>query len=254
MKCTICKNEMREVFSSKVRDQYEAHYYKCSLCGFLQVVDPVWLTEAYKEPINLSDVGYVSRNILLSQKTLTLFILLFGKGGIFLDYAAGYGVFVRLMRDYGLDFYWDDLYTENIFARGFKYKDQNIDAITCFECFEHFVNPIKELEKMLKISKNIFFSTHLLPDPMPIPNQWWYYGLEHGQHIAFYSLRTFEFLAEKYSLNFYTNGVNLHLFTKKKINPFIFRFLMSGKSSLLANILKRFSRTKINSDFELLRR
>ncbi len=38
----------------------------------------------------------------------------------FLDYAGGYGVFTRLMRDIGFDFYWHDPYTQNLFANGFE--------------------------------------------------------------------------------------------------------------------------------------
>ncbi len=48
---------------------------------------------------------------------------------------------------------------------------------------------------MLKISRNILFTTTLLPSPMPQPGTWWYYGLEHGQHISFYSLETLQSIA-----------------------------------------------------------
>jgi len=60
-----------------------------------------------------------------------------------------------------------------------------IDVITAFEIFEHFVNPLEDLEKIFSISHNVIFSTELLPNPVPKPNEWWYYGLEHGQHISF---------------------------------------------------------------------
>ncbi len=50
-------------------------------------------------------------------------------------------MFTRLMRDYGFDFLHYDKHTQNLFARGFEFHDEKIEAITCFECFEHFVNP-----------------------------------------------------------------------------------------------------------------
>jgi len=40
--------------------------------------------------------------------------------GIFLDYAAGYGLFVRLMRDAGYNFRWSDLYCQNLLFGALK--------------------------------------------------------------------------------------------------------------------------------------
>jgi len=120
------------------------------------------------------------------------------------------------MRDIGFDFYWNDKYTQNIFARGFEGGLlDNYEAITTFESFEHFVEPIKEIENMLLISKNIIFTTELLPSPVvPYPDKWWYYGLEHGQHISFYSEKTLNYIAKKYNLFLYKVG-SIHLLHKK---------------------------------------
>jgi hypothetical protein len=112
-----------------------------------------------------------------------------------------------------------------LFASGFEYNGHKIKALTCFECFEHFDNPIEELEKMLSISHNIFFSTTLKGNNAPEVS-WEYYGFNHGQHISFYSLKTLEYLAKKYNLNLYTNRNNLHLFLDKKVNKFKIRLLL----------------------------
>ncbi|MDD3083569.1 MAG: class I SAM-dependent methyltransferase, partial [Candidatus ainarchaeum sp.] len=121
--------------------------------------------------------------------------IFFKEKNSFLDYAGGYGIFTRLMKNKGFNFYWDDKYTENTFSKGFEYKKQKIDLTTCFECFEHFEEPIKEIEKILKISNNIIFSTRLIPKEIPEKN-WVYYGFNHGQHIAFYSKKTLFFIAK----------------------------------------------------------
>lgn len=158
MPCIICKNKgLKKIFSHKILKKYLIDYYYCNNCKFIQTSKPFWLDEAYKHPINKTDTGYISRNISLARKTWLLFILLFGKNKKYLDYAGGYGVFTRLMRDMGLSFFTTDKYTKNLFAQGFEYNNQNISAITCFECLEHLANPVNELEKILKISKNIFF-------------------------------------------------------------------------------------------------
>lgn len=232
MNCKICNHESYKIFSSKILNRWKIDYFHCEHCGFLRTEDPYWLDEAYSESINVSDTGYMQRNLMFSEKLTILLVLFFDKNGKYLDYAGGYGVFVRLMRDIGFDFYWYDKYTPNLFARGFKWDfTEEATAVTCFEAFEHFVNPIEEIEKMLKISKNIIFSTELLPNPIPKPEDWWYYGLDHGQHISFYTQKTFEFIVKKYNLN-YVNLGGLHLLTEKRISNFQLKILKLSKFGL----------------------
>jgi Methyltransferase domain len=226
LSCKICGGKTDQAFRARVLGKYDVAYARCGCCDFLQAEDPSWLREAYTEPINKEDTGYVLRNIILARKTFLFLMVFFAKKDRFLDYAGGYGMFVRLMRDMGLDFYWEDKYTKNLFARGFEYDHQKISAITCFECFEHFSDPVQEMDKMLTISKNIFFSTSLydfnnngnLPDA-----SWPYYGFSHGQHVSFYSLKTLRYLADARGLHLYSNGKDLHFFSERKISGWKFR-------------------------------
>ncbi|MBU3925463.1 class I SAM-dependent methyltransferase [Patescibacteria group bacterium] len=250
--CKICKNESVKFFSAIVLDKYTVEYFSCSNCGFLQTEDPFWINESYKTDINFPDTSSLQRNINLSKSTLVLFYVLFGKNKKFLDYAGGYGIFTRLMRDAGLDFYWFDLYCDSLFAKRFEYKKQAIEALTCFECFEHFNDPIKEIEEILKISRNIFFSTSILPVPTPKVKDWTYYGFDHGQHISFYSTKTLKYIAQKYSLNFCTDGKKLHMFTEKNISNFEFKAML-----LLANLgfdsfLKFWLKGKTKEDYDFV--
>lgn len=232
MICKVCNQLSTEIFSSKILNKYDIRYYYCETCGFLQTEEPYWLDEAYSESINISDTGYIQRNIDLSQKLTILLSLFFDKNSKYLDYAGGYGLFVRIMRDIGFDFYWNDKFTANLFSRGFEYEDKKkYEAITTFESFEHFVNPLKEVENLLNISKNIIFSTELLSESIPNAEDWWYYGLDHGQHISFYSVKTFEFIAKKYGLH-YTHVGSLHLLTEKKISNRKLKILKFSKFGL----------------------
>lgn len=36
MKCKICGNETKKVFSSKILNKYNIDYFYCDNCGFLQ--------------------------------------------------------------------------------------------------------------------------------------------------------------------------------------------------------------------------
>lgn len=219
----------------------------------MQTENPFWLNEAYKNPINISDTGYITRNFSLSKKIFILFLFLFDKKNKFLDYAGGYGITTRILRDFGLDFYWEDKYVKNLFAKGFEYKNQNIKAISCLECFEHFVNPKSEIKKILTISKNVFFSTNLLDDSKVPDNSWWYYGFEHGQHISFYSLKTLKYLARKNNLFLCSNKKTLHLFLEKKLNNFIFLFLIKLDIFPWDSLARLFTKSKTWSDHELLK-
>ena len=79
MRCKICgKNNINKVFSSLVLKQYNADYYYCDNCGFLGVYSVSWISKAYANPINISDTGYLTRNIFLGRKTFLLFSWLYG--------------------------------------------------------------------------------------------------------------------------------------------------------------------------------
>lgn len=228
MDCNICGKESSFFAEGLILNKYKIKYFKCPNCLFIQTEEPFWIKEAYNEVINQSDVGYVDRNIVLSKVTSRIINLFFSKSAKFLDYGSGYGLFVRLMRDSGYDFYWQDNFCDDIFAKGFEVDDaetKSFELVTGFELFEHFAEPIKNIENILNYSKNIFVSTFLFPSNNPKPNEWWYYGLEHGQHISLYSYETMKFIANKYNLNFYSNKKNLHLFSERKLNSLMFKYV-----------------------------
>lgn len=225
--CNVCKSELNKVFTKRVLEKYDVIYYQCSNCKLLQTENPYWLEEAYNQAISSTDSGYIGRNILMSRITLIVFYSLFKTKDAFLDFAGGYGLFARLMNDYGLRFYWDDKYTQGIFARGLEYDNQKIKAVTCFECFEHFQDPVVELKKILELSNTILFSTTLISEKeLPDTDTWGYYGFEHGQHIAFYTEKSLRTLAKMFNLHFYTDGKNIHMITHKKISNTLFKFLV----------------------------
>jgi len=253
MKCKICCVDNQSCFSGKILCAYEIKYYHCSNCHFLQTEEPYWIEEAYSQPINVTDTGYMARNLFFTKRLAILLFLLFGRTGRYLDYAGGYGVFVRIMRDIGFDFYWDDKYTNNLFAMGFQ-GDQTIrfDAITSFEALEHFVEPMPEIEKLLEISDTVIFSTEVVPHSVPQPIDWWYYGLEHGQHISFYSTRTFKYIANQLHLNYYDLG-SLHVLSRRNIPTWKLNASKGGAFGL-HKVIERIMISKTWSDHEFMKK
>lgn len=230
MECKICKSHCEEIFNAAVLQKHSVAYYQCSTCQFIQTETPFWLDEAYSSVITNLDIGYIGRNNLLAEITKFILRHFQTKNGIYLDYGGGYGMFVRLMRDHGFNFYRHDIYCQNIFANFFDIVDLEnstnlkFDLLTCFEVFEHLENPINEIETMLQHSSSILFTTQIQPKiTFKSEKEWWYFSPETGQHIAFYTKNTLQFIAKHFNCRLYSNGINLHLLTQKQyyINPTI---------------------------------
>ena len=197
--------------------KYQIAYYRCSACKFIQTERPYWLEEAYSEALSTLDVGVMFRNLLNVDSTSAVVSLVFPKAASFVDYAGGYGTFVRLMRDRGFEFNWYDLYAKNLHSRGFEHTlGRRYDLLTAFEVLEHLVNPVDDFGEMLELSDNILVSTEVVPEPTPLPPHWWYYTLKSGQHISFYSSQSLQVLASKFKLNLISRNP-LHLFTRNKV-------------------------------------
>lgn len=236
LKCKVCESYAHKFAQGILLGKYEVDYFQCSNCGFIQTEEPYWLEEAYSDAIARTDVGLVFRNNNLSRQAAHIIFHLFNHDAKFLDYGGGYGLFVRMMRDLGFNFYWSDKFCTNLFAKGFELDEAASDSyelVTAFEVFEHFVNPSEEIENILKFSRNVLFSTELLPENKPKPNEWWYYAPHDGQHISIYTLQTLSVIADKYDLNLYSNGSSLHLLTEKKLPPDLFNTLCQSQPEAL---------------------
>ena len=246
MNCRLCNSLISNPFSEAELLGHNIKYFECVQCEYVQTEEPFWLADAYASPINWSDTGIMYRNLSNVNLVLSTLTLIHSRTGKVVDYAGGYGFLVRLLRDRGVDALWADPYSENLVARGFEYENQNESAVlvTAFEAFEHFVNPVEEMRKLLSISSNLLLTTTLVPFPTPSPSDWWYYGLDHGQHIGFYRVKTLEYLAKEFNMYLVTDGQSIHFFSKNrysnqiwkvlillsKLTPFLFRIGLKSKT------------------------
>jgi 2-polyprenyl-3-methyl-5-hydroxy-6-metoxy-1,4-benzoquinol methylase len=225
--------------------KYTVQYFQCNECGFVQTETPYWLEESYNSAITFLDIGLVSRNINIAEKLTYIIEMAFDPNGRYLDFAGGYGMFVRLMRDKGYNFFRQDKYCENLFAKNFDIEDIKpeeagpFEALTAFEIFEHLDKPLDEIRKMVGYSSNIIFSTELLPaKPIKDSSDWWYIAPETGQHIAFYTEKALHIIAKNFGLNYYKISNTLHLFSKKDIDlKWIKAIEKNGKLKLMIHII-----------------
>ncbi len=228
--CRVCDHPTRYLWQQPLLS-HQVCYFECPSCGYVQTEKPHWLNAAYAEPVNLSDTGLLARNCTQAQVVLATLALLGQRRGRVVDYAGGYGVLVRLLRDRGIDAYWLDAYSDNLLARGFAYQPESgtgtMALVTAFEAMEHFVYPNDELAAMLAIAPNLLVSTELIAQPTP--KQWWYYGLEHGQHIGFFRLATLRYLAQRHGKHLASDGRSFHLFTERPVAAGVFKLLLKTR-------------------------
>lgn len=224
-RCKICKGPVEFAFSKVIIGKYEASYHRCRSCGFMQTDEPFWLDESYASAINDIDLGPVNRAVTGARLLEGVILSNFNPQGRFVDYGAGYGVLVRLMRDRGFDFYWHDPHCQNLFAKHFQVTPgSRHDLLSAFEVFEHLSDPLMEIERMLEMADNIMFSTLLIPKKMT--PEWWYFGAEHGQHIAFYTIPALETIARRFGLHLASDGEGMHLLSKRKSSDRMIRFFV----------------------------
>jgi len=241
-KCIICATTQQFAFTSIALKKHPFTAMICPHCGFLQVQNPHWLAEAYSDAIAACDTGLVARNLLLAERLIPLIFHLFGTNDHFVDFAGGTGLLVRLMRDAGYDFYWNDPYCVNIHARGFEFKEElKYRGVTAFEVLEHLVEPMSFIyDTMQKTNAEaFFFTTELFSSSPPNPDEWWYYAFDVGQHISFYQTQTLEVMAEKLDMSFISNQ-GIHVFCK----PVLLGKLQRYFSSPLFRTLIRYKSTQ----------
>jgi hypothetical protein len=214
--CVICGGSATPHFEREVLGRHRARYFHCPHCVSIFVAEPHWLPEAYAEALNAFDTGSVARNLGFARLLTPLLYLHCGPDFRYLDHGAGYGLLVRMMRDIGFDYRWQDLHARNLFARGFEGQDgDRYAAVSAFEVLEHLVDPSAEIARLADMADTLVFSTELWSGRPPQPEEWYYFAFQHGQHVMFYSRRTLEHLATRHGYRLISDGRGFHVMTRR---------------------------------------
>lgn len=166
------------------------------------------------------------------------------------DWGGGTGLFVRICRDYGMNFFYQDPYAENLFARGFEVSPDSVSPgvtlLTAFEVAEHLPDPSANFgEWFYWEPKYLLFSTLLYQGQA---EDWWYF-LDDGQHVAFYTRRSLEVIAQQHGYQLLSNNCDLHMFSKRPLRDGILDACRKSRERLAARYRKRHG-SRIVSDFE----
>jgi hypothetical protein len=255
--CRLCDSSTIYCFEKKVLLKYSVSYFICPRCKLLQTEHPYWLDEAYSINSDISyDTGYLYRNNYYSRLISKIIYYQFNKNSTYIDFGGGLGVFTRLMRDEGFDFYWEDEFSQNIFAKGFEidsHPEIIASGYTALEVVEHLPDIKLLLDKVFKSNNSSFiiFTTKLYGNDIPNPDKWPYYSFEAGQHISLYNLETLHYLAKMYNLFLYTNEYNFHILSRKKLKNIILDILVKYK---LFKYIPSFVKTRHINDSEAIKK
>ena len=248
--CRVCRSTSESFAHATILGRYDIEYFRCRDCQFIQTEDPFWLAEAYSDAIVSTDVGLIGRNERYAKIADRILRFVYPRAIRCVDYGGGYGMFTRMMRDRGHHFLHRDPFCKNLFAAGLEAEpdETGFDFLTAFEVFEHFDDPHVDLKRLDRIADHWLVSTETVPDPVPQPDQWWYYVLDGGQHISLWSRRSLQLVASQYNRHLISYG-GLHLFSRSKVNSLWVRHLLHGGGlSLLNRFRKR--RSLLNDDFK----
>lgn len=250
IKCLLCGKYADLHFEERILRKYLSKFYYCNDCDYIFVSEPFWLNEAYAESISDEDTDRATRNVFNAIRITSILHFVLGAvpGSKFVDVAGGYGLFTRLMRDIGFDYYWIDKYTKNLFANGFEYSLKNGPclAISAFEVLEHTHNPKEFIVDCLREfnTDTLIFSTEVFQDfSPPMAADWHYFIPEIGQHISFFSNEGLRRLAKRLELNYYEVG-RLKIFTKSKLD--LWRIRIAG-NRIFSLILMALAARKLGS-------
>jgi len=261
--CALCGAQAPSVGSQRLLGRHDVRYYLCPDCDLLQTEPPYWLDEAYSHAISQLDTGAIERNQAASRMIAVLARLLaVGADEACLDFGGGHGVFARMMRDLGFDFRWHDKHAENLYASGFEGDPQRrYRLVTAFEVFEHLAETRDDLEQIFGPRPDYVFAATLLHEGHR-PG-WWYYMLESGQHVTFYSARTMQVIGERFGYAALVGPAHT-LFVRDDIplgpgRRALLRQLLgrpgfvASLASLVPGALLRRSRSRVQPDHEAMR-
>jgi hypothetical protein len=255
IRCRLCAGEARFLFAKPLLVRHRARYYQCGACGLTQTQPPDWLDEAYADAIHPTDTGLLSRN-QYARRIVAVFLHLAGAGARpCLDWAGGYGVFTRLMRDCGFAFYTLDPHAENLFAKGFAWNSDRGTPFACtaFEVLEHLVRPSEGFAELAAYGAEfIVTGTQLHAGAAPVPD-WPYLSPESGQHVAFYRPETLARLGRDHGYPYLVAGPYFQVFARRSFPAWHWR-LATLRGAPLYALVRRLRRGLTEDDCEMLRR
>ena len=206
-KCPLCSNQDLKDFPGDMRRTY----YRCQNCALIFVDHADFLSaEDEKARYELhqnspQDAGY---RAFLARLTSPLARYLGNPPLNGLDFGCGPGPVLPLMMEemgYCMEKYDPFFFPDTAILEG------RYDFVTCTEAIEHFFDPAREWKQLLSLVKPggwLGIMTQMVTEETSFAS--WYY-VDDRTHVCFFSRETFQFLAERDSLQAMFIGSNVIL-------------------------------------------
>jgi hypothetical protein len=248
--CRICEGPTAPFGETLVLDDVPARFRRCQGCGAVLADEPDWLDAAYSRPIGRRDIGLVQRNLQVARQVDAVVRAFGDRGRPVLDFGAGNGMLVRLLRDRGLDARYLDSYAENLFAEGFEWDPAGSPpgAVLAVEVVEHLLDPVASLAPLIEGADLLVVSTEIVPDPAPPLGSWWYYSLDNGQHITIFGPGSIAALAGRLGLSACSFG-SIHVLSRRRLAAPAVRLALSGPGAAAIRRLRP-TPSRLDADFE----
>ena len=204
--CRLCGARADFWNIKRLLNRYDISYYLCSECGSIETETPYWLEDAYDVVGLGDDLGAGQRTIDLVLRTAALLDQLkLPARAECIDFGGGLGLFTRLMRDRGFNFFSYDRYAQPFFSDRHSLPSmagKSPAVVTAFEVLEHFSNPSQDLQQLFESRPALVIATTELFNGQDAT--WPYLAPGTGQHVFFYSPKAITHIAKRfgYSLAF----------------------------------------------------
>ncbi|MFH0963137.1 MAG: class I SAM-dependent methyltransferase [Planctomycetota bacterium] len=223
-KCVFCDaRELALKFTKPVLGRYRAEFFECRSCGSLQVSRPHWLDEAHCDVTVNPDAGLVQRGILCCLYIRAMRkVGLLPSGARIIDYGAGSGLLVRLLRDQGFDAFGCDKYSRPALCAPFTLErpafddGRPADLVTLVDVLEHLPDPrpvLSSISNALSDSGILLVRTPLY-DAGAHGEDWEHLGCDHGRHVSFASRQALRIVARSLGLEPHLMPFNFFLLTR----------------------------------------
>lgn len=214
--CRLCRGATRFAMNATILGRHRIAYHICGDCGSMQTERPYWLEEAYGKKGIGGDNSMATRTIQLVIDTLALLYQFQNNPKeLYVDFGGGNGLFTRLMRDHGFNFFNHDKYEFPFYSDPYTLPDLEAvrpNVLTAYEVFEHLPEPAETLDFLLRRGPGlVLFGTDIFHTPSPdqplgpLPD-WPYLALPTGQHVFFYSEKALHGVAARYGYVFRNLG------------------------------------------------
>ncbi len=218
--CRLCGHEAKFRFHQTIMRRRRTAYFECTECGSMQTESPDWLAEAYAASDNVLDVGRAQRNLMTAMFCAYILEQVnLRRDSLCLDWGGAEGLFCRLMRDRGFNFFLYDRYSKPVYAIPFSVPDPGTlqpSVVTVFEVFEHLPDPYRDLASIFMLKPRfLIFSTELYCGQ---GTDWQYFSLYGGKHVFFYSRRAIEWIANHFGYRYHAIQF-LHVFVSNDSTP-----------------------------------